>query len=430
MASKTNAQKIRSSGPQPIISAEAVMAAANLQYVPPSQIRFSPSNYRRHMDQTALEEFAAEILVHGILSPLLVRKTSDAGFELVAGERRLRAALIAGISSVPVLVAQLDDEMVCEVQLAENLQRENPHPLHESQAIARMQQAGKTIDEIAARLGKSRKFVYSRIRLSELIEPFQQILLAAKMGVQQAYEIARLSAASQRHIFEQYCSDWQQEHFQMPSAHVISRFRCDLTRAPFDITIDNLVPATHACTSCPLNSATLNSLFPELASEAVCGGLDCYQGKVRAHFAQQIQSVTPGFNTDALVYTHAGILEELAPVLDQVEGLKDLPRYSRWGIRELVCPAGPEANDLSADDFMSQQEAEATRQSEMEDYEQQLNEYQAALASAECMHGLLISEKGVRAIKFLPDNRHSAVAMRLPTARQFQDAAREGTADS
>ncbi|WP_439585733.1 ParB/RepB/Spo0J family partition protein [Dyadobacter bucti] len=382
MASKTNSQKIQSSGQRPVISAEAVIAAANLQHVPPSQIRFSPSNYRRHMDQTALEEFAAEILVHGILSPLLVRTTSDAGFELVAGERRLRAALIADLSFVPVLVAQLDDEMVCEVQLAENLQRENPHLLHESEAIAQMHKAGKTIDEIAARLGKSKKFFYSRIKLSELIEPFQQILLVAKMGVQQAYEIARLSAASQNQIFEQYCTDWEQDHFQMPSADVINRFRCDLARAPFDINVESLIPGTPACTGCPLNSATLKSLFPELASESLCSGLDCYQGKIRAHFAQQIQSVTPGFNPDALVYTHAGKLEELAPVLDQVDALKDLPRYSRWGIRELVCPLKPEANDLSADDFMSQQEAEAARQSEMEDYEQQLNDYQAALASA------------------------------------------------
>ncbi|OJV19109.1 MAG: hypothetical protein BGO21_20585 [Dyadobacter sp. 50-39] len=427
MASKTNAQKIQQSRSQPIISTEAMIAAADLQHVSPSQIRFSPFNYRQHMDQTALEEFAAEILVHGILSPLLVRTTSDAGFELLAGERRLRAALMAGLSSVPVLVAQLDDEMVCEVQLAENLQRENPHPLHESQAIARMQKAGKTIDEIAARLGKSRKFVYSRIKLSELIEPFQQILFAAKMGVQQAYEIARLSAASQHQMFEQYCSDWQQEHFQMPSAHVISRFRCDLTRAPFDITIDNLVPATPACTGCPLNSATLKSLFPELATEAVCSGLDCYQSKVRAHFAQQIHLVTRDFNPDALVYTHAGKLEELSPVLDQAETLKDLPRYSRWGIRELVCPVVPESNDVSANDFMSQQEAEAARLSEIEDYEQQLSDYQNALASAECMRGLLISEKDVRVIDFLPDNRHSTVATQLPTARQFQEAVRDGT---
>lgn len=405
---------------------EALIGSATLKHLPVSEISFSSLNYRRHFDQDALDQFAAEIRVHGILSPLLVRMGSSNAYELIAGERRLRAARIAGLATVPALVTDLNDEMVCELQLAENLQRENPHPLHEALAINRMQQAGKTIDQIAARLGKSRRFIYSRIKLSELIESFQQILMAGKMGVQQAYDIARLSQASQKQIFEQYCTGWEEPHFQMPSNHVVSRFRCDLLGAPFDTADENLVPAAPACVGGPLNSATLHSLFPELANEAVCSGVDCYQSKVRAHFLREISGLVNDVKVDALVYSHSARLDELANDLDKLGNFKDLPRYSQWGINEVTSPVMPQLEEYDENDPEDDQKALEQYQNDLEDYQHQLQNYQDAVASPDCLTGLLITEKIVRLIRFLPRKQYSATSIaQPPTARQFKQALRD-----
>src|SRR5215831_11451056 len=158
-------------------------------------IEFSPLNYRKYFSEESLQQFAEELKQHGIISPVMIRNSSNGKckYELVAGERRLRAARIAGLQTVPAAIVSLTDEQVIEIQLSENLQRENPHPMHEAQAIGQMQATGKTIDEIAVRLGKSKQFVYTRLKLLSLIDFFQEMLLAGVISLQEALQIASLS---------------------------------------------------------------------------------------------------------------------------------------------------------------------------------------------------------------------------------------------
>src|SRR5687768_6914069 len=130
--------------------------ALDFQLIPSLSIELSPLNYRKYIDQETLNAFSEEIKRHGIISPIIVRTIQNGNFQLVAGERRLRASWLAGLQYIPAIVKQLSDEEVLEIQLAENIQRENPHPLEEAAAIDRMLQLHKTIDEIAARLGKSK----------------------------------------------------------------------------------------------------------------------------------------------------------------------------------------------------------------------------------------------------------------------------------
>jgi len=133
----------------------ALLRDADFGQINTDDIDFSPLNYRKYFSEEALQSFAEELKQHGIISPLTVRVGKGSKYELVAGERRLRAARIAGLSTVPAAMATLTDEQVIEIQLSENLQRENPHPMHEAQGIGQMQSTGKNIEEIAARLGKS-----------------------------------------------------------------------------------------------------------------------------------------------------------------------------------------------------------------------------------------------------------------------------------
>ncbi len=130
--------------------------------------RFQP---RRYFDETALVELAEAIKAQGIIEPLVARPAGDS-FELIAGERRLRAAGMAGLTAVPVVVRELDDRQALEMSLVENLLRENLSVVEEGQAFARLNnEFALTHEEIASRVGKSRSYVTNIIRLIDL--PFE-----------------------------------------------------------------------------------------------------------------------------------------------------------------------------------------------------------------------------------------------------------------
>src|SRR5580704_19791325 len=124
----------------------------------------SPLNYRKSFSKRELDELAADIVQHGIISNLVVRRLDSGRYEVVAGERRYRAAKIAGLKEVPVNIVSLCDQEVIEIQLSENLQRSDTHPMEEAFAIERLRKVYSNMDEIALRLGKSKAFVYRRLK--------------------------------------------------------------------------------------------------------------------------------------------------------------------------------------------------------------------------------------------------------------------------
>jgi ParB family chromosome partitioning protein len=136
--------------------------------VAPEQIvpgRFQP---RQYFDEGALNDLAAAIKAQGIIEPLIVRPAGD-GYELIAGERRLRAAQLAGLETVPVIVREADDRTALEMSLVENLLRENLNLVEEGRAFQRLnEEFGLVHDEIAGRIGRSRSYVTNIIRLLDL----------------------------------------------------------------------------------------------------------------------------------------------------------------------------------------------------------------------------------------------------------------------
>jgi ParB family transcriptional regulator, chromosome partitioning protein len=192
---------------------------------------------------------------------------------------------------------------VIEIQLCENLQREDPHPMHEAEAIGQMQSAKKTIDEICARLGKSKAFIYGRLKLLSLIEPFQEMFLANKMTIVDALQIATLSAESQQEFFDKQCKNWKQKDFRLYNlTYNLSVYKYDLSDAPFDIKDKALVPEMSACSRCIYNTATLKTLFPEEANESVCTNKECYHKKCVAHLLNQLQAAFKEDQLQALIF--------------------------------------------------------------------------------------------------------------------------------
>ncbi|WP_027891475.1 ParB/RepB/Spo0J family partition protein [Calidithermus chliarophilus] len=139
----------------------------SLNRLPLALIRPNPDQPRKHFDPTALAELAASIKQKGLLQPLLVRPKGDV-YELVAGERRFRAAQEAGLSEVPVIIRDLGEREVLEIALIENLQREDLNPVEEAQGYQRLVEMGASQEEIALAVGKARATVSNALRLLQL----------------------------------------------------------------------------------------------------------------------------------------------------------------------------------------------------------------------------------------------------------------------
>ena len=136
----------------------------------------NPNQPRRTFDEQALAGLADSIRAHGVLQPIIVRRNGER-FQIVAGERRLKAAGLAGLASVPVVVREFSDAEVAEIALVENLQREDLNPLEEAEALRRLiDEFGLTQEELAEHLGRSRPAITNALRLLQAGEPVREAL--------------------------------------------------------------------------------------------------------------------------------------------------------------------------------------------------------------------------------------------------------------
>jgi ParB family chromosome partitioning protein len=354
------------------------------------KIEFSPLNYRKYFRQEDLETFAEELKLHGIISPLTVRKLPNDKYQLVAGERRLRAAKIAKLQTVPVIVRDLTDEQVTEIQLAENLQRENPHPLDEANAVKLMQDTGKNIDEISMRLGKSKQFVYIRLKLLNLIEPIRETFFGEVINLQQALTIATISQEGQTQFFNEHCTKWKQKGFQLPNLDYYLRpYKYDLRNAPFDTKDKKLIPEVGACTGCPFNSATLKSLFPDYAKQAICTNTACYGNKCTASLRLGFVNGLHEHQPVALLF-NGEPSEKMVELLKSIEAAEIMPRHDYNQITILEIPEEPQEEDFMYDD---DDEGEKLNRKELytatQNYKEELKEYDKFIKSGKYQKGLL-----------------------------------------
>jgi len=192
---------------RPAAGAAIAGLAGGVRELAISDIGPNPFQPRKHFDDAALRELSASIKSAGVLQPLLVRKHGDDGFQLVAGERRLRAAAIAGLVRVPAVVKEIDDREMLEFALIENIQREELNPIEEAKAYqALIERAGLKHEEISARVGKQRVTVTNALRLLGLPPEVQDMVARGTLTAGHGRAIMGIEAKGDQLVAARYVS--------------------------------------------------------------------------------------------------------------------------------------------------------------------------------------------------------------------------------
>ncbi len=171
---------------------------SEISYIPVESIRANPFQPRKTFNQDGLRELADSIVEFGVIQPLLVRSTGD-GYELIAGERRLRASQLAGLTSVPVIVKNYSNQEVAELAMIENLQREDLHFLEEAEGYQQLiTEFGLTQEELAKRVGKRQSTIANKLRILKLAPNIRASLLENDLTERHARSLLKLDNLEQQ----------------------------------------------------------------------------------------------------------------------------------------------------------------------------------------------------------------------------------------
>ena len=167
-----------------------------------TDIQKNPYQPRKEFDREKLHELSQSIKENGVIQPIIVRQSPVIGYEILAGERRYRASLLAGLTSIPAVVKQLSDQEMMVQSIIENLQRENLNPIEEARAYESLVEKGFTHAEIADKMGKSRPYISNSIRLLSLPEQILSEVENGKLSQAHARSLVGLNKEQQDYFFQ------------------------------------------------------------------------------------------------------------------------------------------------------------------------------------------------------------------------------------
>lgn len=262
----------------------------HVAYVHLSTIQLSKTNemFRGPADvsDAGLKELADSIKAKGLLQPILLRAHGNGSYILVAGERRFRACKLLGIDTVPAFIKDMTEEEAFELQITENLQRSDVHPLKEAKAFKALIEERKwTTAELAARFGKGETYILQRLRLNTMVPEAAKDFAANRMTLAQAIVIARLNPEDQKMVVDR-CSGKTNEldlpyyqSVQELEDFIAEEITHDLSKAPFDVADTKIVPKAGACTTCPKRSGAQSLLFSDVQQKDRCFDPKCFKAK-------------------------------------------------------------------------------------------------------------------------------------------------------
>lgn len=263
----------------------------------------STLNPRKHFDQKGLEELAESLKEKHFLHALIVRPSpkEEGHYEIVCGERRFRAAQLAGLTEVPADIRPYDDKAALECMVIENLQRENVHPTEEAAAYEQLRtEHNYDVAGIAARTGKSKTYVYGRLHLLQLVPEVSEAYRSEKITASHAELIGRLPVNLQLQALNHAWQEWKGTACRVSELkdYISREFHRILEHAPFSRLDEDLLPGVGSCNQCPKRSGAAPQLFEDLGRKDICTDSACYEKKVDANFKAQrkkLKAETPDF---------------------------------------------------------------------------------------------------------------------------------------
>ena len=272
--------------------AEVTEALTERRMVSIDKVKASPTQQRKAFDQAKLAELAESIKTHGVLQPPLARprgKNGSTYYELVFGERRLRASKLAGLHEIPLLVRDMTDREVVEVQIIENVQRDDLDPLEEADGYRALhEEHGCQVADLAAKIGKSVAYIYARLKLCDLGPEARKALQEGKLTPSSALLVARVPAALQKEAVAELQPPKDADPLGAREAgrRIQERFMLRLADAPFPKGDPDLVPKAGACNACPKRTGNQPELFGDVKSSDTCTDPNCYAEKRDAQWAR------------------------------------------------------------------------------------------------------------------------------------------------
>lgn len=264
--------------------------------IPIAFVRPSQTNPRKRFDQAADKDLMESVKKHGVIQPILVRQLNvlKEDYEIVAGERRYRAAKALGMFDIPAVIRILDEKDALEIQVIENLQRSDLHPLEEAEGYEKLikDHGYASADEVAAKIGKSRSYVYGRMKLCALVNDARRAFYDGVLNPSTALLIARIPAQFQLQALKEITKpEYSDEPMTYREAmeHIHDNYTLQLSDAPFDTKDAGLFSKAGACTLCPKRTGNQPELFPDIKRADVCTDPACFKVKKESSWKKQTE---------------------------------------------------------------------------------------------------------------------------------------------
>ena len=248
----------------------------------------SADNHRKTFNDASLQELAESIREVGVLQAIAVRPRTEGGYEIIYGERRYRASLLAGAKTIKGTVYNnITDDEAEDMSLSENLQREEVRPTEEARAFKRLLEKGRyDIYSLAGRFGRSEKYIYTRLKLNELYAPIGELLDNDTITISVAEEISTYEPNIQKDVYEKHLKEgngdnWTDYTLNLFKKHFEKCYTTDLEQYKFDKT---------ECKACVHNAANYN-LFAEHNGCGHCTNRKCLETKNAAHVAKETEKL-------------------------------------------------------------------------------------------------------------------------------------------
>jgi ParB/RepB/Spo0J family partition protein len=267
----------------------------DFKMVPVKDIHPDPNQPRKFYDKQGMNELTISIKEKGVLQPILIRPNQN-GFVLVCGERRYRASKEAGLNEIPAVVRVLSDDEALELQIIENLQRKDVHPMEEAVAFKSMME-NKTkpysLADISGKVGKPETYISHRLSLNNLIPELQKDFFAGKFLVGHAILFSRLGAEDQKICLKE-CREWGGKEYktvQSVKDFIDRNVTRLLSSAPFKRDDATLNPEMGPCTTCPFRSGSNPSLFSDIKEDDRCFKPSCFTKKIEEYTIRKVESL-------------------------------------------------------------------------------------------------------------------------------------------